>query len=233
MNYAIPYTIGCSEEAEEYIIYYKDNIPALRKFIEGYSEKTIVIKFDEYPTEESIKIANDYDNVILCCSFGKKIDCRFMFKEVARDWEMLHLFLDYGVSAVRIGGDLCFELDKVKEVCKPKGVEVRVPLFMHTYAPPLYEKNFFIRAEAIDIYDVFIDTLELIEQDKNLLQMFKRGKTIDKIYNIPESIYIAPVIWEQRRVSCGRSCLKGGGCRLCENMTSLANRMKDNGFKFE
>ena len=171
------------------------------------------------------------------------------FNDYVDKWDVLYGYFDLGVKAVYIANELGFELDKVHEMAAEQGVEIRVlPNVAQSswFSTPDLTK-FFIRPEDIEDYEPYVDVFELYETNPGRPQigeiLYKAyakdkkwfGKLNEIISNFDNDLdgrFTHP-LWADRRLSCGKKCLKGARCRMCYTLAGLADTLKKVGITVE
>ena len=162
----------------------------------------------------------------------------FFFQKVVTNWEDFLGYISLGVSDIYIGEDLGFELDKVSKIAKEHNIQIRTfPNIVQTqwkYTSSL--KSFFIRPEDVELYEQYIDVLEFWG-DRHKQPTFYKIYAIDKKWygDLQEIItgfsakldskFTIPR-FSEKRVRCGRSCLKGGICQLCDRIEELSKTLE-------
>ena len=93
-----------------------------------------------------------------------------------------------------------------------------------------------------DVYEGYIDVLESARKSKDVVKsdvfydIYGKNKfwlgdlnvLIDGLAQAGISIDSRRIVepWAQRRLQCGKKCLKGNGCRVCHYALSLAETLK-------
>lgn len=154
------------------------------------------------------------------------------------DLYSLRGLVDLGVTDVKVAGSLIFNLREVRACIAEAPAAIRVaPNIAYTDGIP--RKNGiiggWIRPEDITMYDDLIDIIEFEdipnkqkEQVLYRLYMEKHewaGELQQLItnFNYPGLNRMIPSESSIARINCKQSCLKGGHCRLCYTMLSLAD----------
>lgn len=166
----------------------------------------------------------------------------FYFNSVIDTWDDLLGIVSLGVSDIFIGRDLCFELDKIKAALQflKKSVQIRVYANIcqtfYDYDDGL--KTFFIRPEDMEFYSTYIDIIEFYDSadiQKVLYEIYfhdqKWNGNLQEIIKglkveINNEYFLTGDFAEQRAV-CGRKCLKGKRCALCDKLVLLAKTIKN------
>lgn len=154
------------------------------------------------------------------------------------DWDKLHEAASLGVSDVYITEALGFELPDVYKFCHSRNMKVRVYPNVAQSSAKLVPtiRSFFIRPEDIDAYSPYIDCLEFygpVERQDVLLKIYRETKIWPYpleilILGLPHTLSaaIAPNFVE--RLSCGKHCLRGSGCKICGHVSLLSKLAKEN-----
>lgn len=164
-------------------------------------------------------------------------ECKIYFNLYINDWDLLYEFLDRGVSDVYIVEQLGFELDKVAQVVHDKGVQIRVyPNVAQSQYKALDDiLKFWIRPEDVEDYEPYIDVFEFFG-DANKQNLYYNIYSKDKkwmgdlkeiiidLENSLDSTCLVPRFCK-KRITCGRSCMKGGNCRMCNHVIALAKSL--------
>ena len=190
-------------------------------------------------------------NIAVCFNFKynrdsilyKKIKAAgvpFYFSYLINNWDELIGYMDIGVSDVFITGFLGFELDKVSKITKERKVQLRCYCNMcqSVWNEGNSFKKFFIRPEDMYIYDEYIDIIEFFksEDTQNVLYdvYFHTHKWVGNLQEIVKGLkepvnnyYILGSDFAQRRIKCGKKCLKGSNCELCERIKELADTLEN------
>ena len=165
----------------------------------------------------------------------------YYFGFVIKDFDRLHYVCQQGVRDVFIAEELCFDLKRVKQVCKQYGVQIRtfpnVAQSNVKSGPAL--KKFFIRPEDVEEYGEYIDTLEFwgpLDRQATLLRIYKGGvwfgdlnELILDLNTSLDSRTIMPIFAEARK-NCQRQCMKGGTCSICERLQSIGAKLGEQGY---
>lgn len=165
----------------------------------------------------------------------------FYYTEVATDWDVFNGLIDQGVSDVYVGNILGFELDKVAAAAHQRGVSVRVfpNIAQSAWNGTNPVVNFFIRPEDLIFYSDYVDCFELFElgnksiTDPNTLydvykydkQWFGDLRGIILYLKQPIENRALDDQWARSRVKCGKSCAKGGNCRICYKLVEMSENM--------
>ena len=181
-----------------------------------------------------------YDKEISAIDKIKQAGIPFYFQYPISDWDVLTGYVNLGVSDVFITGVLAFELDKVKEVLAEKGITIRcyANICQSIWDEGDTFKKFYIRPEDMDIYSQYIDVVEFYdaENQQNVLYdvYFHDKKWVGDLREIVKGLrvkvnnyYILGSDFAERRAKCGKKCLKGNRCSLCERIKELAETIEN------
>lgn len=166
----------------------------------------------------------------------------FFSKEFVHDWDTLDAYINSAVTDIYITEALGFELDKVAKVVHDAGKQVRVfPNVAQSTAMFWINgiKTFFIRPEDIEFYEPYVDVCEIWAEDQKQVVYYdiyaKDKKWFGPLKEIIiglksdiDSRFILPRFAE-RRIKCGKDCLKGGKCQMCDRIESLSYTLKEAG----
>jgi len=161
-------------------------------------------------------------------------EANFYFNIRVNDWDRVVGLIDYGVSDIYIVEGLGFELDKISTIAHKNKVQIRVfPNVAQSSWKELDDlRKFWIRPEDIEFYNPYIDVCEFFDDNKNsdlLYSIYKKDKKwfgdlkeiIIGLKDTFDSRYIVPR-FVKKRVKCGRECLKGGNCQMCDRIKELS-----------
>ena len=253
MQYCINYNRAFKkpERADEFTIIYNKKNDSLIDFLEKFKDKRINLTIEEKLTFSELKLLktiwDKYLNFVLRIeNYDEEIleditECGvpFFFSNRVNNWDEFLGLIELGVTDIYIVEDLCFELDKVSLIAHENNVKLRVyPNVAQSswkYTPEI--KKFWIRPEDIDIYSQYVDVCEFFGQDQHvsvLLDVYKKHKQwfgllneiIIGLKSNIDSRFIIPRFAE-KRVRCGKECLKGGKCQMCERVISLSHALED------
>lgn len=240
-------------EIDEFNIDYKDKEVKLVRFLDTYAQSQRVNIF--MPAESTIDDAElviamykdrnynvaavlENDNI---ANYLADNDVPYYFKDPVCSWDKLYGYMAKGVSAMFISGELGFELDKVRKVTQEKKIQIRCYADIAQASYPNGTdgfKNFFIRPEDVSEYDAYVDVIEFYDSvDKqnvlyevyfkdhewngNLREIIK-GMTLDV-----DNYYLLGSEFAKRRIQCGKNCVKGGRCKLCDRLVELAHSLEN------
>ena len=143
------------------------------------------------------------------------------------------------MSDIYIVEDLCFELDKVSKIAHENQVQLRIYPNVAQSSWKYTEdiKKFWVRPEDISLYEKYVDVCEFFGAEKKVVTLLKIYKDDQKWFgklneiilglkNDIDSRFIVPRFAE-KRIKCGKECLKGGKCQMCERVVSLSKTLED------
>ena len=250
INYTTKFNYFDSDDVEIEIRYSKEKQNGLLDFCKNVirEDQMLVVRIEDNIDAEELETfkaaAAVHPNIIFKTwnlEDFRVTDLKFMFADTVRCFTDLRAIVSIGVKRVIIGGDLCFNLHRVREYCDPYEVEiVCYANYIENRADniPCYEK-FFIRPEDVYTYEGYIDVLQFKKDDyydslqsQNLFyRIYKAGKwdgTIDQIiegYTLktPNSSVIP--YFGIVRTNCKNDCNE---CQICSHAATTANLLKEN-----
>lgn len=255
MNYCLRYTNICKslKEVQEISIKYIED-RGLVDFMKKYSGKRIILQIDSlnfpggeirkleairktYPEYKFVVAMNTYKPELMKVLRNAGID--YYLGAPCHSWEFLYqLTMVDKVNDIDLSGPLAFELPKVKafldKLDRKVNIRITPNLLVSEYEFTDKLVQFFIRPDDINIYEPYIDILEFagIEHQDTFYNIYAKEKKFygnlnQVIYNFSAAIDNKALIpaFGERRLSCGRECLKGGRCRRCYNLTNIAEKM--------
>ena len=255
MKFCLRWTNICKslKSADETTIKYIED-RGLVDFLEKYKDKRINLLIDTLNFEEKEiykliairKTHPEYDFAVAMNNYSQSLMELFTKSDIPHylynqcySWELLYKLVEQDmVSDINLSGPLAFELPKVKKYLDSLDRKVQVRITPNVCASE-YETTpklvqFFIRPDDLELYAPYIDVVEFegIEHQDTFFKIYAQQKTFygklnQVIYNFPDSVDNKGLInlFGQRRISCGRECLKGGHCRRCYSLVSIANNI--------
>jgi hypothetical protein len=170
-----------------------------------------------------------------------KVKYKYFFNTHVTNWDTLWGYTRLKPSSIYITEDLGFELDKVSNHLHLFNIEVRcfpnVAQSCWADSAPLYK--FFIRPEDEPYYSKYVDVYEFYgptNRNSTYYEIYAKDKKwLGKLKEIIidfdsdlDSRYLLPTFAE-RRVKCGKRCLRGAGCNICNATAQLSEQLeKDN-----
>lgn len=242
-------------EVDEIIIDADDTGKHYAEFIDSHPDQRIIIRIcpDEDKlfavVDELVELAKthkftilvDYHEVVeFVPKFEKEgIPCYNGY--IYNHWEEFNMALNSSATDIRISGELAFSLNKVAAMAHEVGKKIRV-IANNPYENnvlPIY-KHFFIRPEDVEYYEPYVDVIEFSVGSLPKFDVLYKIYTKDKSWygDLGELIYglkdidsrcVLPT-FSIRRMTCGRRCIKGTKCTLCESTIELSRAMKDKGY---
>lgn len=184
--------------------------------------------------------SQDYNYFYRAC---KNAEIPFFFGKHIKDWDSFHYFIDLGVSDLYIVESLAFELDKLGALAHAKGISIRA--FANVCQSSVRDfnilKSFFIRPEDVHIYEPYVDVIEFygdLTIQEVMYKVYARdGKWFGPLQEIIigldsavilDSRFIVPV-YARTRLKCGKRCLKGFNCSICEKVVDVGETLKERG----
>ena len=258
MKYCLTYQSNkdkLMEKADEISIIFNRADTSLIDFLKKYINKRIIIEIDIKDfTDDDFALLKalyeKYPNFVLKFSgydkkfieLSKEAHIPYFLSKLVNNWDTFSSLIELGVSDIYVVEELCFELD----LCKPLATAANVNL--RTFANAAQAgwstvpdiKKFFIRPEDVIQYEPYLDILEFItvetRQEEVLYSIYAEDKQwfgpLKEIINDftldIDNRFIVPRFAENR-IRCGKRCLKGGSCELCETITHLADTLKKQG----
>lgn len=170
----------------------------------------------------------------------KSADIPYFYRDLANNWDIFLGLLKLNVSDIYIVEQMGFELDKIAKIAHDKNVKIRIypNIAQSGFKGTEDIYKFFVRPEDIDIYEKYVDIYEILTSDKAKEKVFFEVYKNDKKWfgNLNELIldfdmdldskYIIPRFAE-KRVRCGRECLKGGNCAICQRIIDLSKNLEN------
>lgn len=254
MNYALEFNrySKCLTAIDEIIVKYEGNENELRNFLTIHNTQKITISIETFIKPQTITDLLELKKegysfsvrsaIILPehIDLFKKAEIPFFIGRQITGWDEFLYHLELGVSEICISGSLGFELEAVSQIAKEHNVKLRaIPNIAQGYdlgIPPL--KKFYIRPEDIELYSQYIDTFELQGPPDKMDTIYKVYRSKQWFGNIRELIigfdtdldtkHVIPLFGD-KRINCGRRCLKGKRCHLCDSISDLAETLGEKG----
>ena len=170
----------------------------------------------------------------------KDTNLKYFFKAAANSWDKFIGLMSQNVSDIYITDELAFELDKVAEIAHKNNIKVRI---YPNVAQSRWDKlsdilKFFIRPEDIEMYEPYVDVCEFYGDKAQQIDTYYKIYQEDKkwfgdlqeiIIGLDSKIdsrYIIPRFAE-KRIKCGKDCLKGGKCEMCKRILDLSEQLEN------
>lgn len=262
MKYAVRYNRSFKhfDEVEEVIFKYSASegyIEGVTSKLEKQTQKIIISLIDiEQEINEVLPILNKikeiHDNTKVIIDFFEQRDwinilkennIDFFFDQFARNLAVLATMYKLGASEAYIAEDLCFELHRIQHF-RTKGMKYRVwPDIAQTSAGThgVLSQNteFFIRPEDIELYEKFVDTMELMRSDNReniIYEIYKQEQWLGNLNDIiidfegdVDNTTIAP-FFGQQRLMCRRRCLVSR-CDICDDLEFFGKDLEKAGIE--
>lgn len=240
------------EKADEIRVEYRDR-EIIYDFIKKYPDKTYILEIPYYITEETI----DFQEIITLSKLTQNLICRLSRLEdiqwcqdnniqwfyglVVNTWDELLALSRTKTKYVVIGGDLFFNLPKVKEFDTPVRVVPNVSSLPLVNSLATLDFDISIVGDwfppnAKDLYDPYVDVIEFencnLQQERAMYRIWSRdgwpGNLMQIITNLntaAEGRLLRNDWFVEPRLTCGRNCLSknNSGCQLCYRQFFLAN----------
>ena len=251
MKYCIDYNqntrhLKCIDKVDEWTIEYNKKDTTLLDFLEENKDRRINLYIKELLDIQFLKdLSNKFPNLYFKLSIDyleeikkEEPNFKFFFDTYVNNWDTFIGLIYKGITDIYIVENMGFELDKVSAIAHKENVAIRVfpNVAQSAWKNLTGLKKFFIRPEDVEVYESYVDTFEFYGEDKNL-DVYYRVYTEDKkwfgklneiIIDFNSEIdnkYIIPKFAE-KRISCGKNCLKGGKCMRCNRIQELSNSLE-------
>lgn len=172
-------------------------------------------------------------------------NCTFFIDEYANNWDTLWELIELGVSDIYVTEALGFELKTVANVLHPLKIKIRVfpNVAQSASSRTKAMKKFFIRPEDTSLYEPYVDVFEFWTTKDRLNTYFRiyaiEGKWIGSLNELIRSFHTDKPIDNKnllsidRRINCGKRCLKGVPCNICEEWVTLSDTLYNNDLMLE
>jgi hypothetical protein len=206
--------------------------------------------FEEYKFYESISLLKNKINFALMfvnyssdkeevLNILRDNQIPFFFETRVKDWDTLHGLIDLGISDVYIVEEMGFQLNQIVKYTKPANIQIRTfaNVAQTAWKQSNSLKSFFIRPEDVKYYENYIDVIEFFAKETNQYEVLYKIYAKDRKWfgelkeliigfnqdldsrNLPSEIFIP-------RISCGKKCIKGEKCSICDLAMDLSNTFK-------
>ena len=193
---------------------------------------------------------HDFNIAIMLPTYHKELDnliqdlkdnkIDFFFGTWVRDWDTFKGLIELGVSDIYIVENLGFELNLLGRLATEAEVSIRVfaNVCQTSWTNGNSMKSFFIRPEDVILYEPYVSVIEFYGQESNIQNVMFRVYAKEKKWfgNLREIIigldqdvdsrFLLP-IFAVRRISCGKKCVKGGKCNICDRILESEKVLKD------
>ena len=240
-------------QIDEFNIDFRNKTKELLNFLDTYAiSQRVNINLTKDFTPNDIQLIIDIHQrnpnyIIAVCfeqynvEFTKKIQdvgIPFYIKEPVYSWDILVSLIKLGVSDIFITNTLGFDLERISNITKPKGIQLRCyanycQLDWYNEEVSDTFKGFYIRPNDVDIYSQYIDVIEFynsVDIQQTLYEVYFKDKEWDgplkeiikglnrQVYNY----YILGPDFAKYRAVCRKKCLANERCHLCEKTYELA-----------
>ena len=252
MKYCIDYfqNSKAKDKADEFMIKYTKKNDILIDFLEENKTKRIILKIEEELTEGELKllktICDSYTNLVLrfetfdyqYVETITEIGVPFFYANRVNSWDEFIGLIELGVTDIYIVEDLAFELDKVSQIAHEENIQIRIfpNVAQSSWRDTPDIKKFWVRPEDIDFYSQYADVCEFFgtaEQLPILLKIYKEDKQWFGLLNeiiiglkTPLDSRFTDPGFVEKRIRCGKSCRKGGKCKMCDLHVELSYALK-------
>lgn len=256
MKYCLNYANSSKlmAEADEIKIRYDGEVKELLAFLEKYGEHSEVIlevmNLAKWQEREDWKLLDALNEkypqyrIKVCFPAGAEeavignLSLPYFYGKAVTTWDELIYYVKSGVCDVYIAEDLGFEVSAVAKYCHDNNVTVRAyPNIAQASvggAHPL--KKFFIRPDDVDCYEGLIDVLEFWcapHQTDVYFKVYRNQKWLGELREIIKDFdcdihnsHIVPG-FAQARIDCGKRCLRGKPCHICDRIYSISKKLQD------
>lgn len=179
-----------------------------------------------------------FNRELVDAEIEKYPDAKFYFSFMCADWDTFLVMKKYKVTDIYIGEGLGFELDKVSPAAHEAGMQVRAfpNIAQASWSDTLDLQKFWIRPEDTILYEEYIDIYEFAydnyEQQKVYYDIYFNdkkwfGDLKEIIFGLKDSLDSTCLLprFAEKRIRCGRSCMKGGSCQMCKVIVELAKTL--------
>lgn len=194
----------------------------------------------------NIKLAVDFYKLSLVDNWQKQFrkycpNLKYFLQNKITTWAQLQgIVKDYDVSDLWIAEELAFDMVNVSKFAKDHNKEIRVyaNVAQSSYHNTPIHQKFFIRPEAVPLYEPLIDTLMFYhtKSQKTVIEAYKNdqkwyGDLCDLISGLEfdkglNGQTLSP-IFDKMRVECKCKCISGRECHICESLMQLSNTFKE------
>ena len=227
------------KQADEIKVQQRD-MGIIMDLIEKYPKATIVLQMPEKTEESDWKNIRDWyilsrHQFILCLGHiddiqkAVELNIPCFYGYPIETFASLRAFMRLGVSYVRLGPPLVFQLDKVMSVLGESGPQIR-GIANIAYMDRLPHENgisgAWIRPEDLDKYDPYFYSIEFdgvpVNKEEALFRIYIKEKTwagplsmlIEGLTSSAANRMINSSITE-KRLNCGQRCEENGRCHNC------------------
>ena len=206
---------------------YGEDLEALKKVSTIHKERP-ELKFD-------LRVNNfeeDFTKIL------KSTNIAYFYNTYANNWDTFIGLVNAGVSDIYIVENMGFELNKIAAIAHEHNIQIRVfpNVAQSSWKDTSGIYKFFIRPEDTEVYEEFVDVYEFYGDSKHIDTYYKvyhddqkwfgnlKEIIIDFDYDL-DSKYVIPRFAE-KRTRCGKECLKGGKCEICNRIVDLSKNLE-------
>ena len=165
----------------------------------------------------------------------------YFYADYVRSWDTLNGFYKEGASDFYIVEEMCFNLPIVRKIVGD-GHNIRVipHIAQSSYTKTPAMQKFFIRPDDLDIYEPYVDVIEFLNiQNPNASVTLARiyedkgwaGNISEIISDFNDKIDNRNILdgFAERRLECGRRCMRGYSCTMCLQYGETAKTIQEKG----
>ena len=235
------------KQADEIKVQQRDT-GIIMDLIEKYPKATIVLQMPEKAEESDWKNIRDWHilsrhQFILCLGHiediqkAVELNIPCFYGYPIETFASLRAFMRLGVSYVRLGPPLVFQLDKVMSVLGESGPKIR-GIANIAYMDRLPHENgisgAWIRPEDLDKYDPYFYSIEFdgvpVNKEEALFRIYIKEKAwagplsmlIEGLTSPAANRMISSSITE-KRLNCGQRCEESGRCHNCYSELTMSD----------
>jgi len=253
MKFAIKFYQGCRAltKADEIIIRYNEKSARLIDFVQKWHiNQRIIIDITELetPIEDCIEIFKEshkaHNNFAILMTYEQdfkiiaEADIPFFFIDGVDNYDDLASQIRLGVSDVYILNELGFNIEKISTFCHDNNVQVRVyPNVCQTNSK--FDTNtfaqFFIRPDAVKLYDEYIDVFEFfgpLDKQAVLFDIYRDERWLGDLnelilgLNIKVDNQTIMPYFDTMRVRCTKRC-NFRKCDICGAVKELGKALEE------
>lgn len=251
MKYAVKYRKDFRHinEVDELIFDYNESDEFVDFITKLKPEQRVTIRLSyDYDVEKSIPflslVKQKHNNMMVQIQFSgiaeeadklRFADIPFMFTNYCRTCDEIKVFKEFGTEEVYVVEDLGFNIKKL-QYFREDGLKIRLIPDIAQGIPSVNKyvegiTKFWIRPEDINLYEKYVDTMELMRMDDRLSityelykQEYWKGQ-LNLLIMDADDLDIESGRLDPRfglhRLTCGRRC-SYGECGLCKEFAKLA-----------
>lgn len=164
----------------------------------------------------------------------------YFYSNYAITADEIYSLIKKGASDVYVTESLAFNLIKIGEYCKTKGVRIRIIPNVAQYRVGFKSEipdpcKFFVRPEDTELYEPYVSVFEisgLADRFSVTYEIYRNkqwiGNLSDLITGFTEDFPNGSLVpyFGPERLKCGQRCMQEN-CNLCEQMKELAKKFSD------